>query len=156
MSQCLTFLKVGAGDEIYKYDRQQQQSLLAAKPWEKDPHFFKVLLLISCCQSRLHLPFAGHQDFCTGSAEDGDACKVRGKFGDHGAVAWKGWWKVEIMYHSILLQVDANVMVVMDSFALPVEGTETRVNAQAQGYEYMTAYIESAKQVGINLNHESC
>ena len=45
------------------------------------------------------------------------------------------------------MQVDANVMVVMDSFALPVEGTETRVNAQAQGYEYMTAYIESAKQV---------
>ena len=39
-------------------------------------------------------------------------------------------------------------MVVMDSFALPVEGTETRVNAQAQGYEYMTAYIEAAKQVG--------
>ena len=47
-----------------------------------------------------------------------------------------------------VFQVDANVMVVMDSFALPVEGTETRVNAQAQGYEYMTAYIESAKQVG--------
>ena len=53
-------------------------------------------------------------------------------------------------------QVDANVMVVMDSFALPVEGTETRVNAQAQGYEYMTAYIESAKQVRTKLNHESC
>ena len=43
-------------------------------------------------------------------------------------------------------------MVVMDSFALPVEGTETRVNAQAQGYEYMTAYIESAKQVAINYD----
>lgn len=39
-------------------------------------------------------------------------------------------------------------MIVMDSFALPVEGTETRVNAQAQAYEYMTAYIEAAKQVG--------
>ena len=38
-------------------------------------------------------------------------------------------------------------MVVMDSFALPVEGTETRVNAQAQGYEYMTEYIEAAKKV---------
>ena len=47
----------------------------------------------------------------------------------------------------LLGKVDANVMVVMDSFALPVEGTETRVNAQAQGYEYMTAYIEAAKQV---------
>ncbi len=34
-----------------------------------------------------------------------------------------------------------------DSFELPVEGTETRVNAQAQCYEYMTAYIEAAKQV---------
>lgn len=36
----------------------------------------------------------------------------------------------------------------MDSFALPVEGTETRVNAQSQAYEYMAAYIESAKEVG--------
>ena len=51
----------------------------------------------------------------------------------------------------LLGKVDANVMVVMDSFALPVEGTETRVNAQAQGYEYMTAYIEAAKQVTIIL-----
>ncbi len=48
----------------------------------------------------------------------------------------------------LLGKVDANVMVVMDSFALPVEGTETRVNAQAQAYEYMAAYIEAAKQVG--------
>ena len=52
----------------------------------------------------------------------------------------------------LLGKVDANVMVVMDSFALPVEGTETRVNAQAQGYEYMTAYIEAAKQVIISSN----
>lgn len=42
-------------------------------------------------------------------------------------------------------------MIVMDSFALPVEGTETRVNAQAQAYEYMTAYIEAAKQVNIKI-----
>ena len=38
-------------------------------------------------------------------------------------------------------------MIVMDCFALPVEGTETRVNAQAQAYEYMAAYTESAKSV---------
>lgn len=43
------------------------------------------------------------------------------------------------------------MMLVMDSFALPVEGTETRVNAQAQAYEYMTAYIEAAKQVCLIL-----
>lgn len=47
----------------------------------------------------------------------------------------------------LLGKVAAHTMIVMDSFALPVEGTETRVNAQAQAYEYMTAYIEAAKQV---------
>ena len=43
-------------------------------------------------------------------------------------------------------------MIVMDCFALPVEGTETRVNAQAQAYEYMAAYTESAKQVLCNMS----
>lgn len=47
----------------------------------------------------------------------------------------------------ILGKVDGNTMFVMDSFALPVEGTETRVNAQAQAYEYMSSYIEAAKMV---------
>lgn len=51
----------------------------------------------------------------------------------------------------LLGKVAANTMIVMDSFALPVEGTETRVNAQAQAYEYMTAYIEAAKQVHIYI-----
>lgn len=51
----------------------------------------------------------------------------------------------------LLGKVDANVMVVMDAFALPVEGTETRVNAQSQAYEYMTSYMESAKQVRKQL-----
>ena len=47
----------------------------------------------------------------------------------------------------MLGKVDGDTMIVMDAFALPVEGTETRVNAQAAAYEYMTAYIESAKSV---------
>ena len=51
----------------------------------------------------------------------------------------------------LLGKIDGNVMIVMDSFALPVEGTETRVNAQAQAYEYMTGYMEAAKQVGYSL-----
>ena len=47
----------------------------------------------------------------------------------------------------LLGKIDGSTMVVMDSFALPVEGTETRVNAQAAAYEYMTEYIEAAKRV---------
>lgn len=48
----------------------------------------------------------------------------------------------------MLGKVDGDVMIVMDAFALPVEGTETRVNAQAQAYEYMAQYIETVKNVG--------
>ncbi len=54
--------------------------------------------------------------------------------------------KLEIM-GLMLGKIDGPVMIVMDTFALPVEGTETRVNAQAAAYEYMTTYIDSAKRV---------
>ncbi len=54
---------------------------------------------------------------------------------------------IEIM-GLLLGKVDGHNMIIMDAFALPVEGTETRVNAQSQAYEYMTQYIESAKEVG--------
>lgn len=47
----------------------------------------------------------------------------------------------------MLGKIDGPNMVVMDAFALPVEGTETRVNAQAAAYEYMSTYIEAAKKV---------
>lgn len=47
----------------------------------------------------------------------------------------------------MLGKVAANTMIVMDSFALPVEGTETRVNAQSQAYEYMSTYMDACKQV---------
>ena len=48
----------------------------------------------------------------------------------------------------LLGKPDGKVIIVMDAFALPVEGTETMVNAQQQGYEYSAAYTEAAKQVG--------
>lgn len=42
-----------------------------------------------------------------------------------------------------------NTFVVMDVYSLPVEGTETRVNAQSEGYEYMVQYLDLLKAVGI-------
>eukprot|EP00697_Spironema_sp_BW2_P008727 gnl/Spiro4/23407_TR11578_c0_g1_i1.p1 gnl/Spiro4/23407_TR11578_c0_g1~~gnl/Spiro4/23407_TR11578_c0_g1_i1.p1 ORF type:complete len:359 (+),score=71.77 gnl/Spiro4/23407_TR11578_c0_g1_i1:46-1077(+) len=45
-------------------------------------------------------------------------------------------------------KLDGDTMVVMDSFALPVEGTETRVSAQMDAYEYMFQYLGWQKQVG--------
>jgi COP9 signalosome complex subunit 5 len=45
-------------------------------------------------------------------------------------------------------KVEGDTMIVMDSFALPVEGTETRVNAQTEGYEYMVEYMSLIREVG--------
>lgn len=45
-------------------------------------------------------------------------------------------------------KIEGDTMVVMDAFALPVEGTETRVSAMDQGYLYMFAYQELIRKVG--------
>ena len=103
-------------DEIYKYNQQQQQDILAAKPWDKDPHYFKEIRVSALALLKMVM-----------HARSGGNLEVMGL---------------------ILGKVDANTMIAMDSFALPVEGTETRVNAQAQAYEYMAAYTDYAKQVG--------
>ena len=34
-------MEISSSEEIYKYDHGAQQAMLAAKPWEKDVHFFK-------------------------------------------------------------------------------------------------------------------
>jgi len=44
-------------------------------------------------------------------------------------------------------KIQGNTIIIMDAFALPVEGTETRVNAQAEGYEYMVQYMTKIKEV---------
>lgn len=103
-------------DEVYKYNRKQQQDILTAKPWEKDPHYFKEIRVSALALLKMVM-----------HARSGGNLEVMGM---------------------LLGKVDVHTMIAMDSFALPVEGTETRVNAQAQAYEYMAAYTESAKQVG--------
>ena len=38
--------------------------------------------------------------------------------------------------------------IVLDAFGLPVEGTETRVNAGASANEYMVQYVTSCEEIG--------
>ncbi len=45
-------------------------------------------------------------------------------------------------------KVVGDTFIVIDSFALPVEGTETRVNAQAEAYEYMVDFQSTTKAGG--------
>ncbi|KAF8249578.1 Mov34-domain-containing protein [Wilcoxina mikolae CBS 423.85] len=42
--------------------------------------------------------------------------------------------------------------IVMDAFPLPVEGTETRVNAHEQAYEYMAQYSDCSRNGGRKEN----
>jgi len=106
---------ISSVDEIYRYDSKQQQDILTAKPWEKDPHYFKHIKVSALALLKMVM-----------HARSGGNLEVMGL---------------------LLGKVDGNTMIVMDGVALPVEGTETRVNAQAQAYEYMAAYTEAAKQV---------
>lgn len=107
---------IPASDEIFRYDAQQQQQIQSARPWEKDPHYFKDVKISALALLKMVM-----------HARSGGSLEIMGL---------------------MLGKVDGNSMIIMDAFALPVEGTETRVNAQSQAYEYMTQYIESAKEVG--------
>ena len=44
-----------------------------------------------------------------------------------------------------------DTFVVLDVFALPVEGSETRVNAQAEAYEFMIDFLDSCKVSALLL-----
>ncbi|WEW61250.1 COP9 signalosome catalytic subunit rri1 [Emydomyces testavorans] len=44
--------------------------------------------------------------------------------------------------------VSAHTFIVTDAFRLPVEGTETRVNAQDEANEYMVSYLQACRDSG--------
>ena len=48
-----------------------------------------------------------------------------------------------------------DTLIVMDSFALPVQGTETRVNAAEAANEYMVEYVGGSEKVSGLLKHIS-
>lgn len=103
-------------DQIFKFDGSQYQAFLQAKPWAKDPHYFKYVKIsaIALLKMVMHARSGG---------------------------------KLEVM-GVMMGKIDGHTMVITDTFALPVEGTETRVNAHVEAYEYMVEYITMIKQVG--------
>lgn len=58
---------------------------------------------------------------------------------------------IEIM-GMLVGKIYENTIVVNDVYGLPVEGTETRVNAQVEGYEYMVSYLTQHKKIKPHEN----
>jgi COP9 signalosome complex subunit 5 len=67
------------------------------------------------------------------------------------------WWLFQVIHARSgvpweimgLMQgkVVGHSVVIMDSFALPVQGTETRVNAANEANEYMVQYVQESEKV---------
>ncbi|CCF58633.1 hypothetical protein KAFR_0F00360 [Kazachstania africana CBS 2517] len=58
--------------------------------------------------------------------------------------------RIEVMGMLLGMTV-ASQFIIFDSFKLPVQGTETRVNAQSESYEYMVQYVSEFAQKNNNI-----
>ncbi|CAH1758002.1 7348_t:CDS:10 [Entrophospora sp. SA101] len=107
-----------AADEIYRYNSQEQEQINHDKPWTRE----------------FYSSFYKSKDLSSGPYKNGKKNSYL-------------FYKVQVMG---LMQgkISGDTIIIMDAFALPVEGTETRVNAQAEAYEYMVQYLMTIKQVG--------
>lgn len=108
-------------DMVYKYDNATNQKNLSGKGWTKDPRWFKHVRISALALVKI-----------TMHARSGGDLEVMGL---------------------MVGKIDPDdprgpTMIVLDCFALPVEGTETRVNAQADAYEYMVEFLSTAKEAG--------
>ena len=98
---------------VYHFEGEEIQKLLSDKPWKKDPDYFKEVKISAVALIKMVM-----------HAKSG----LNQPAGD-----------IEVMGLMQGYPV-GNTMYVMDAFGLPVEGTETRVNAGKEADEYMIAH----------------
>ncbi|KAK2759118.1 COP9 signalosome catalytic subunit rri1 [Arachnomyces sp. PD_36] len=103
-------------DALYNYDPAAKQALVSAKPWAKDPHYFKSIRISAVALLKMVM-----------HARSGGSLEVMGLM--------QGY-------------ISGDTFIVTDAFRLPVEGTETRVNAQDEANEYMVQYLQSCRDSG--------
>ncbi|UNI16412.1 COP9 signalosome catalytic subunit rri1 [Purpureocillium takamizusanense] len=107
-------------DALYNYDVGAQKAADAAKPWARDPNYFKHVRISAVALIKM-----------TMHARSGGDLEIMGLM--------QGY-------------VTDETFIVTDAFRLPVEGTETRVNAQSDANEYMAQYLELCRAQGRQEN----
>ncbi|RDA83467.1 hypothetical protein CP532_6070 [Ophiocordyceps camponoti-leonardi (nom. inval.)] len=107
-------------DALYDYDAQEQKAVVAARPWAKDPVYFRSVRISAVALIKM-----------TMHARSGGDVEVMGLM--------QGYTEDE-------------AFIVTDAFRLPVEGTETRVNAQEDGNEYIVEYLDLCRAQGRQEN----
>eukprot|EP01059_Diplonema_ambulator_P001488 TRINITY_DN1125_c0_g4_i1.p1 TRINITY_DN1125_c0_g4~~TRINITY_DN1125_c0_g4_i1.p1 ORF type:complete len:377 (+),score=100.75 TRINITY_DN1125_c0_g4_i1:56-1186(+) len=120
--------KVRATDEFYKYDASKMKLLHKEAPWKKSAQYFTSVKMSALALVKIVM-----------HAKTG-----KGKAGRISADS--GNW-IEVMG---VMQgyVTDNTLVVLDSFALPVEAHEVECNLTQQATEYLVGYKELAEKVG--------
>ncbi len=103
-------------DGLYNCDVAASKAADDAKPWRKDPNYFKTVRISAMALIKMVM-----------HARSGGNLEVMGLM--------QGY-------------VDGTALVVTDAFRLPVEGTETRVNAQEDANEYMVQYLDLCRAQG--------
>jgi len=106
---------------VYNFDNSEQQKWLSQKPWTQEPKYFKHVRIsaLALVKMVMHTRSGGNIEVMGLMQGKIDPDDSRGP-----------------------------TLIVMDAFALPVEGTETRVNAQAEAYEYMVEFQSLARDAG--------
>lgn len=143
-------LEISPQDEIYRFDEAANKRINREAPWAQEcvlfpselndtvlksgdsPHYFKTCKISAVAIIKMvRCPPVAYSDGADHALQ---------------VIHARSGVPYEIMG---LMQgkVMGDTLVIMDSFALPVQGTETRVNAANEANEYMVQYLTECERV---------
>lgn len=108
---------------IYSYSEEEQDAIYEKKPWKEDVHWCKLVRIsaVALVKMVMHARSSGNG--------------ILGQMN-------------EVMGLMLGKVTPDGIFIVTDAFPLPVEGTETRVNAGASANEFMVTFTENCEKVG--------